>query len=328
MKIDRLFFRQHQKLLLKIANCWYLRWVLGLHNVNDGLLENKIDLIQTNSIRLVLPTIDGKAQRRYIFYTEERFAETLASNISPFYYISGIFNQKRSWHFSPVGVLGLLFLGLFGKLVGAPAMLVASTSYEPALAGCGNIVISNQATWAAAIGATSATAQNAGAGGDWFNIAEHQAGGYACRRGFMPVDTTGITGTITSAVWNVKISDLYNGKGGSCGFVESTQASNTTLANSDYDNIGATLWSDSVTYAAMTDETFTQWTLNPTGIAAINTSGFTKFANTTSFDIGASDPGAANGLSGIQVYYHDNTANDPYLDVTVASNNSGFLMFM
>jgi len=94
----------------------------------------------------------------------------------------------------------------------------------------------------------------------------------------------------------------------------SAPASNTALANGDFDSLGSTAFCDTpITYANWrTDATFNNFALNATGIVAINTTGITKLGTrNANYDVAASPP----------VWKKDAFA---YLDVWSADMGTGY----
>ncbi len=142
-------------------------------------------------------------------------------------------------------------------------------------------------------------------------------------RGIFLFDTSSIpdTHTVASATFSLKRNassqDTYSQ---SVSLTSSNPASNTSLASSDYGNVGTTLYATDVTIASMGVGSYTDWTLNSTGLSAISQTGITKLGTRIRSDIDNSDPGSngsnSNG-SYIEVYMAEasGTSNDPKLVV-------------
>lgn len=149
------------------------------------------------------------------------------------------------------------------------------------------------------------------------------------QRLFSKIDTSAIgsSATISSATLNeyatasatnVSAPDFW-----AYGPYASTAAD--TPGTSDWGNCGTTIWA-----TAKGDSTATSaywiWTLNATGLAAINQTGTTKFClREANFDApnsapGLNNAGAHNTNGGVNFSYssHAGTTQDPYLEVTYA----------
>lgn len=98
-------------------------------------------------------------------------------------------------------------------------------------------------------------------------------------RGFLLFDTSSITDNdvIDSATFSI------DGDGGTDGFnqsgclVDSTPASNTSIVAGDYDQLGTTLYADCLDLGSWSTSSYNNFSLNATGLAAITTTGVTKF---------------------------------------------------
>lgn len=116
--------------------------------------------------------------------------------------------------------------------------------------------------------------------------------------------------------------------------VSATPASNTTLVNDDYDQFGTTEFSTAVNVSSISDGSYTDFTLNASGISNISKTGVSKFGIRTVNDLSNSEPGtrAANYYSIVSWRSADytGTSSDPKLVITyTAATNTGrfFAMF-
>jgi hypothetical protein len=149
-------------------------------------------------------------------------------------------------------------------------------------------------------------------------------------RGIFCFDTSSLPddAVISAATFNF-ITAKSNGLGDiDLYLVESTPASTSTIATSDYSNIdrgsGATSFG-SITYASVNGDnsTYNAITLNSDGRNYINLTGITSFGVVISWDFNDSYPGsyASNDVSRFTIKTADQsgTASDPYLSVTYTS---------
>lgn len=107
--------------------------------------------------------------------------------------------------------------------------------------------------------------------------------------------------------------------------------SDTTLAVTDYPiaDYGDTILSATTTYTTWDTDAYVPFTLNATGLAAINVTAYTAFSVRTGSDIYETNPGCA--AFGYRIYGMDTsetagTASDPYIDIvyTPAAGGSTF----
>lgn len=147
------------------------------------------------------------------------------------------------------------------------------------------------------------------------------AGTYYIDRGFVPIDTSALpdSDTISSATLDITPQSVV-GLGHSLNVYGASQASDTTLAVGDFDEVGSTEFATNISVTTTAVKTFT---LNASGIAAISMTGYTKFSlRDYVYDAGNTAPPGNNGAS----YYFSEqtgTTSDPKL-VVVHSAGASF----
>lgn len=108
------------------------------------------------------------------------------------------------------------------------------------------------------------------------------------RRGFFLFDTSSMTDTdvVSSATVLLSGANKTNGltQEDELHIVATTPASNTTIAGSDYANVGSTSFG-SVAYASWSTSAYNSFTLNASGIAAVTTTGVTKLGCRLGWDL-------------------------------------------
>lgn len=153
---------------------------------------------------------------------------------------------------------------------------------------------------------------------------------YFINRLFTLFDTSAIpdTDTISAGVVSLYINSRNNGDNDGEDFVSvvtSSPASNTALATTDFGSVGTTEQHDVGERKDMTSigtATYTDWTLNATGIGNISKTGITKFAFREGHDLLNSPyAGAGNTNNNLNVMAAEQTGTtyDPKLVVTHAA---------
>lgn len=149
------------------------------------------------------------------------------------------------------------------------------------------------------------------------------AGVYDFIRAFLLFDTSAIPDNATdiSAVLSLYVNTVTETlAGGSANIFASSPASNTGLGTGDYDQIGSVAFSTAKTLSSLSTSAYNDWTLNASGIAAINVGGVTKFSVLNSYDYSNTDPGLAVGNSTFNFNASDNGSNKPKLVITYTSH--------
>lgn len=140
-------------------------------------------------------------------------------------------------------------------------------------------------------------------------------------------DTSAITSTptISAATFSIKAASHSSTLGGSSEIAIPNPASNTSLADSDY-NIASwtmTAQASGVNFASWDDTNYNVFTMNGTGLGNISKTGISKFGTVTSFDINNSAPTWSSGTDSYvdALKYSDTggTSSDPKLTVTYAT---------
>lgn len=177
--------------------------------------------------------------------------------------------------------------------------------------GDGNIEATD-ATWATVRGATTGSASSAGN-----PITVEASTGYIINRVFIPVDTSGIADTdnvdscVLDAYWQATGSD---GDTTSVHLVQTSQASTSTLADADYDNLTFTS-GGSETLSGLAESARDTITFNATGLTWISKTGFTKIGLVNSRDFNNSAPTGSN----IQQLRSTEGSDDEKLTITTTA---------
>lgn len=146
---------------------------------------------------------------------------------------------------------------------------------------------------------------------------------YQITRLFIGFDTSAIpdTDTISSAVFSTYITTIdANGSEQGYTLVGSTQASASTLATTDFDNLGAVSFGSSA--STLSIGSYNNVTLNATGLAAISKTGLTQLAQLAYYDFTDITPiDGVSEIGEVDQYMADQTGttNDPKLVIEHAA---------
>lgn len=195
-----------------------------------------------------------------------------------------------------------------------------STIFNPSGSADGELQYRDAASWATARDASSSTEAPA-QGANICCYVENSGGLYYIIRSFFTFATgTTLAGaTITAATFS-----LYGGASGSdpttdsAVLTASTQTDPTSLAQADYDNItknSPTELADRFAYSSWASGAYNDFTLNASGLAAINQTpgGYTKFCLRAGKEV--DDVAPSSTSSYIRCQFSDQT-NKPKLTVT------------
>ncbi len=123
-------------------------------------------------------------------------------------------------------------------------------------------------------------------------------------------DITGATLTVTPRVLQntLGVTPAVN-------VVDSSPVSDTALQNSDYQTMGSTLYATEIAYSSLVVDTEAEFTLNATGLAAIQKNGITKFGlRESNYDIPNNIPTwSASKLVSMFFYSADETKTEPQI---------------
>ena len=146
------------------------------------------------------------------------------------------------------------------------------------------------------------------------------------RRSFFLFDTSALGGTVSISSAAMSLYAIFgyadpSSNNPSMDVYGATTASNVTLANADFAQVGSVSYTGSpMTYVAFnTVDGYKAFTLNATGVAAISTTGASKFSVRCNYDVNNVAPTWASGaVTNAQCYYSDQTgsSNDPKLEIT------------
>lgn len=307
---DKLWFRKYQKILLWLCNTplisiWF-RNILRIHKNGSSVGKRTIKAILPNAI---IWAEQGKTY--WEFRTHDKFAKRLYYAFRPLWQLSHIWDMRLANNFAPQWNLGFDSFGPYYSNAG----------------GDGNIEV-NSGTWSTAHDATSGTSAPAAAAGRVI-CAFISGTTYYVGRAFLPFDTSGLddTATISGAVLSIYETD-HHGTDETYVVVQSTQASNTSLADGDFDALGTTS-GGSILSSGMTTNAYNDIALNATGIGWISKTDYTPLAIRGQRDINNTAPTTWEDTN-FNFSDQAGTANDPKLVVTTSTTavSTGYAYFL
>jgi hypothetical protein len=295
---DKIWFSKHQKLLLKFANTFIGRWILCINGKRSSVGKNKIIKIEPNSIT-------WKTDRKYHteFRTHDKFGKRIFYAFKPIWYLCHLWDMV--WY---------------------PKFNLGFDTYPDIFAAAGDGSMrfhDGSSTWADMRTKTTGTdvygtdATSKGAGSE-------NTDRLYLYRSFFPFDTSGLPDDANIQTTGTKLSIYATAKGDSgstsIGLIQTTQASTSSLANTDYDNLTVNTPTEGctrVTIASITTSAYNDFAANANLVGWISKTGSTLLGLRNSDDIDNSAPGSSESNNITHANSEQTgTSNDPKLVVT------------
>ena len=319
LAFDSRWFAKHQRKLLWLANHpllkYKFRYDLRIHN--DVGWNERIIQIQPNNYKVFRGIKNGRVYVKADFRTHNKFSKRLYFSYSSAWWMLHAWDSLVADRWIPQLGFGFASLTKYpdpdpetttvdGR-VGQSYDAGSGVSFATMRNAAGSDYTDSSATIIIQVGADNVSDQ-------WINL----------RRLIALFDTSsiGATSTISAAVnsyYGSAKGDLqswaptYN-------VYSSAPASNTALANGDYDSLGTTEFATGIAQGSISITGYNDFTLNAAGLAAIAKAGVTKLGvRNATHDVANSAPSWASlGSVNITVYSADQTGtdNDPKLVVT------------
>jgi len=203
---------------------------------------------------------------------------------------------------------GILLFTIFSPSIAIADTLTIYSTYDGG-------IYNNSGDWSTARDATSGTLdQGCNAGESYGRLV---GGDYYVGRTFLTFDTSAIPDSdiIDSAVLSVSPGTLSGGgTSRSINIYDSTHTDDPIAG--DYDLAGTTAYSTAITQDLLVVDTYSDFTLNASGLSAINASGYSKFSvREVQKDVANSAP--ANDIYTIlNLHYCTGVSKDPKLVIT------------
>ena len=181
-------------------------------------------------------------------------------------------------------------------------------------------VFNGESTWQAA--------HDGGGDGDVANytattsqVASGAPGGTpGIRRSFLPFDTSSLPNdaTITAVLLKIYVIsiDTENSPTDSVSVIQTSQASTSSLAVTDYNSVGTTKGATDVLVSTLTTSAYNTFTFNATGLGWISLTGFSLIGLRLKSDNDNSDPGSVYTSVNFSTSEQSGTSQDPKLEIT------------
>ena len=312
-------FKKLQPQLLKIANSPGGRFILS--TLGPKIPNWRIIRITPNAIHFDTGERVKTLKGRELVYWSIHFSgkDVVYILLQPILDKIRLANQYK-----PINKLEEAFLhysGLETKFNRYPTIYLTTTSFN---AGAGDGCCYNQNngyTWAQARGNASSDTAN------YTSSTINSGGGvafsspnYYCGRIYYPTDTSsiGASATITAAVLNAYTTLVGGGStfdDWACDLIQTSQASTSSLATSDFSAITYT----SGVRSNPGDNSYGTWTFNATGLTWVSKTGFTKVGLVHKFDFDNTTPTINTSITPT---FSESASNKPYIDVTYTAASS------
>lgn len=318
------WFQYHQALLLQMANTDKGRELLCIDKDFGEITE-----IRKNKICTQTPL---NKDHRGVTKSEFRVGMKWANIV-----------RYRWWEFKPMAksFYGQSYTAYFnGELVTARATDTFFPDPNPETSSVDGIVFRNgvSETLATIIAGAGTAANDTDndpfvyqISSDDINTDEYDA----LARGIILFDTSSLSGTIDSSDLDLYFpagptADQLGGTG-ACGITTASPASNTALVSGDYAvaNFGSTRLASDLDVGSVPSGAYHTFTLNASGIAAIDDTGVTGFGNRLNFDIDGTGPTWGpneNVLVRINNADQTGTSQDPKLTVVTLATFTPFMI--
>jgi len=339
-QLDKDFFEKHQKLLLFVANCWFLKWIIGTSRLPKDIKGKRINRILPASVhyrtgKLIEKNVYRKGFRpkkilveewQMCAFTRPRFAESLSHYLYPFWKLCHYWDMLFANNLKPAWNLGF-----------------DSASYFSG-SGDGYVQADNEYLgW----GWNGTHDREDGDGGGLHGAFPTATTGIGFRsyqyekynrviisRSFFPVDTSALPdgATISEAKLYIYIeakADDDNDGDDWGSVVQTSQEDPTTLEEADFDQCGAidnpTEGADRIDIGSITTSAYNYWTLNATGRGWISKTGWTLLGLREGHDaidspIASSSGNVTNSIT-VRFSEYTGTGSDPYLSVTYTTTS-------
>ena len=282
MNDTKQFFYQNQRLLLKLANSEAGRAYLGIKD------KDPIVKITSNSVHFLKGYKKDYLLIQADFYTNARFYNLLSSVIT---------KMQIADEYKKIQDINRAFLHYLGLERGNfPQIFLTTTEFNDAITNFG-ILSSTSSVWA------TVRAGNNLSVGTWSDIATTGFGclfdgtNYSIRRFFFHFDTSALTSAATITAGFVRVvgttTNDQNVDGDSERLVSSSVSTDTSIATSDWGNVGSTDYG-TIAFSGWNSSGNNDITLTAAGLEAISKTGYTKFAARSLRDINNTAPTGHN----------------------------------
>ena len=312
------WFEKNQGVLLFLLNFWltrkWFRWVLRIRKDDIGY-RGKIVQIQPNNYKVFSKQIDDKIELIADYRTHCKYSKRIYYAFKPLWWMLHYWDEFFADRYCKELSFGFLTLTVY------PDAHPETNTFD------GHCLVSYDLAWSSLISSSGNSSNDTVT--DIFvayiyaSFASNQF--YENYRSITLFNTASLTSasTISAAVLSVKTiskddslaispnADVYT-----C-----NPASNTAIANADYGTFGSTSQTGSpIAYSSFTAESYSDFTLNATGISNVSKTSITKLGfRNANYDVANVAPAWSDSLTSIIESYsadQSGTTSDPKLVVT------------
>jgi hypothetical protein len=327
LAFDKNFFAKHQRVLLWLLNTpvisrWF-RWVLRLNGDRSSVGDRRIEAIQPYAITWKKKQLSRNfAEFETEYRNNPRYGKRLYYAFRPLWWTLHFYDWLLADRFAPQFSFG------FATLTFNPDAHTEVTSVDGSVqrdaGGAGEVwaTIRSGAGTAANDNATTmncAVALASGTTNQWAGIGRSIY--------LFPTSSLPDAAVTSAAVLSVYVQSKYDGLGATLAtnVYATTPASNTALVNADYGQFGTTALATAISWASLPSSGYADFNLNASGIAAISTTGVSKYGIRFEKDASNTAPTwVAGEENSFIVYTADDTngGRDPKLVVTYTASTT------
>lgn len=327
MVFDDAWFARHQQALLKLLNHWatrrWFRWVLCIRPYDIGYVGVIVELRPNSYTVLHRWRPDGGADVTTDFRTHAKFAKRLYTAFLPIWLALHAFDWAIADRWCPRLSFGFLTLTAFPDAGNPGSATVDGSLYRINAGG---------ESWSTLIAGAGTSVSGAITDDVYFEFIAHTTSGNWTRlvRSIFHFDTSALGSSASISAATLSLFGQYKADPGSntpdTNIYSSTVTSNTTLAASDFSQVGSTAFATAIGFSSFSTTAYNDFTLNASGISNISLTGVSKFsARNANYDAAAASPTWSSGIdSYCGGFYADQTGttNDPKLVVTYTAGSA------
>jgi len=298
------WFKKHQRTLLWLCNKplvkYWFRYILRIHR--DVGWNEHICQLQPNNYKVYLGWENGALKIKGDFRTHDKFSKRIYYAFEPLWWLAHAWDWLLADRCVPRWSFGFTTLTQYpdphpetNSVDGYVFSNLTSVSWATLIADAGT------GSWDDAL-FLELRIQAAKTTNLWSILGRLIAGFSTSSIGInSSIDTAVIA--IRGSIKNDSLSIIPD-----VNVYSASPASNTAIVAGDYDSLGSTAFSTTITYAAFSDSVYNSYSLNANGIANINKAGISNFGfRNANYDVAATAP--ISWSAGLASYFRVHSAD-------------------